>query len=167
MGGMEAVKEKDDRCEEPSRWPESICIECHPEMRRFSASFGWCKEHGVAICLVGTPWNWPSLTLAPKITAGRPGTCGAMGSGLCRRTEPREQHRLPTPRKTHPTSPRQRSRRNVALKRASPVEIGQMRKRASDVQYVISCTTRPGSLRLSGAHSRAASGACENRCGRP
>lgn len=52
----EAPEEKEDWCE-AHRVPESICIECHPEKAPLSASFGWCKEHGVANCL----WEHPEL----------------------------------------------------------------------------------------------------------
>lgn len=57
----EAEKEKDDWCE-AHRVPESICIECHPEKAPISASFGWCKEHGVANCL----WEHPELAQVEK-----------------------------------------------------------------------------------------------------
>jgi cobalt-zinc-cadmium efflux system membrane fusion protein len=41
--------EYNDWCEEHGV-PESLCVECHPELLPRDKDFGWCKEHGVADC---------------------------------------------------------------------------------------------------------------------
>lgn len=43
------MAEREDWCEEHGV-PESLCVECHPDLLPRGKDFGWCKEHGIANC---------------------------------------------------------------------------------------------------------------------
>ena len=48
------VEETDDWCKEHSV-PESICIECKPELAPMAKPVGWCKIHGIPECVLCNP----------------------------------------------------------------------------------------------------------------
>ncbi len=47
-------EKKDDWCSEHGV-PESMCIECKPELVPKGKPFGWCRTHGVAECVIDHP----------------------------------------------------------------------------------------------------------------
>jgi len=60
------VAEKDDWCEDHNV-PESICLECHPEMEpKKSEPKGWCNSHGIPDCTLCNPDR--SELAAPSVT---------------------------------------------------------------------------------------------------
>ncbi len=44
-----SARAKDDWCEEHAV-PDSICVECRPELLPKTKEFGWCRKHGVHEC---------------------------------------------------------------------------------------------------------------------
>lgn len=48
--------------------PESICVECQPDLLPGQKDFGWCKEHGVPECPLCHP-EIAQLKTVPEITA--------------------------------------------------------------------------------------------------
>jgi cobalt-zinc-cadmium efflux system membrane fusion protein len=61
-----AAEAKDDWCEEHGV-PESVCVECNPDLLPRPKAPGWCKVHGVHECL----WEHPELAqtrATPKVT---------------------------------------------------------------------------------------------------
>jgi cobalt-zinc-cadmium efflux system membrane fusion protein len=66
LTGSEA-KEKDDWCAEHGV-PESICVECNPDLMPRGKDHGWCKTHGVHNCPLEHP-DVAQLAYLPQITA--------------------------------------------------------------------------------------------------
>lgn len=56
-----AAEAEEDWCAEHSV-PESICVECNPELLPQGKSFGWCKVHGVHEC----PLEHPGVAQLPS-----------------------------------------------------------------------------------------------------
>ena len=62
-----SAEEKDDWCEEHCV-PDSLCVECHPELLPKGKEYGWCREHGVHEC----PLCHPDVAQVPgtaRVTA--------------------------------------------------------------------------------------------------
>ncbi len=49
-----ATPETDDWCSDHSV-PESVCVECNPELMPLDEDFGWCSQHGVHNCVLDHP----------------------------------------------------------------------------------------------------------------
>ncbi len=60
------AKEKDDWCAEHSV-PESICVECNPELMPRGKDYGWCKTHGIHNCPLEHP-EVAQMKYRPEIT---------------------------------------------------------------------------------------------------
>ncbi len=48
--------------------PETVCVECRPDLMPKGRQFGWCKVHGVSAC----PWEHPEvaqLKVTPRVSA--------------------------------------------------------------------------------------------------
>ena len=61
------VAEKDDWCEDHNV-PESICLECHPEMEpKKSEPKGWCNTHGIPDCTLCNP-DRAELATPPSVS---------------------------------------------------------------------------------------------------
>ena len=56
-----AEEAKDDWCSEHNV-PESICVECKPELLPRAPAHGWCEQHGVQDC----PWCHPDVAQLPE-----------------------------------------------------------------------------------------------------
>ena len=56
----------DDWCPEHGV-PESVCVECKPELMPRAKAFGWCKEHGVHECPLHHP-EVAQLATRPAVT---------------------------------------------------------------------------------------------------
>lgn len=63
----ESAAVKSDWCDEHSV-PESVCVECNPELLPHTKSFGWCKTHGVHDCPLCHP-EVAQLDERPVVTA--------------------------------------------------------------------------------------------------
>ncbi len=61
------AEEKDDWCAEHNL-PESICVECHPDLMPKAASTGWCVKHGIPDCPLCNP-ALAQLREVPAVTA--------------------------------------------------------------------------------------------------
>jgi cobalt-zinc-cadmium efflux system membrane fusion protein len=59
--------EKDDWCEEHSV-PESVCVECHPELMPKAKEHGWCRVHGIHECPLCNP-RVAQLSGGTRVTA--------------------------------------------------------------------------------------------------
>ena len=61
------IAEKDDWCDEHNV-PESVCLECHPEMEpKKSEPIGWCNAHGIPDCTLCNP-DRSQLAAPPSVT---------------------------------------------------------------------------------------------------
>jgi cobalt-zinc-cadmium efflux system membrane fusion protein len=57
----------DDWCDEHGV-PESVCVECNPELMPKPKAYGWCREHGVHDCPLEHP-DVAQVTKRPNVTA--------------------------------------------------------------------------------------------------
>jgi cobalt-zinc-cadmium efflux system membrane fusion protein len=62
----EGRADKDDWCKEHSV-PESVCVECRPDLLPRGRAYAWCQEHGVPECPLCHP-DLVQLPSPPKVT---------------------------------------------------------------------------------------------------
>jgi cobalt-zinc-cadmium efflux system membrane fusion protein len=62
----EAKEEEDDWCKEHGV-PESVCVECRPDLLPRGRTYKWCKEHGVPECPLCHP-DLAQLPCRPEVT---------------------------------------------------------------------------------------------------
>jgi len=60
------TSQPDDWCAEHSV-PESVCVECNPDLMPRGKEFGWCKTHGISECPLFHP-EIAQLKVVPKVT---------------------------------------------------------------------------------------------------